>query len=794
MNLRFLIAILALRPLVSVAMLVALESTAPAADSFDMLCFGEPRSEQTHGLSEVRSAVIRDGLGQPARQLLPLEPPSHNGGSVSFKLQVDPQAQNYFTVKLWGSDKGEERGRLLLYLDGQQVGYRHEGDHDVLNQCEAEALYQGRFVYQTVALPRMLTQGRTNVFLKIGALGRMWPYGTNFAQKQKQFTHSSRGIYQVYTHTNASFVPAATEKQGAAVKPTTRPAGAGEKILDEMRATVNARLEGLMKSADAGKSGSQANVLLLANAYNTPGTTAYHNPRAIAALVKAGDTFMRPGVIGKSWTAAGPLGEAIMLVGLEPLQSALDEVIEVPANFPFLPDWRRREPLEEPAIKDADAAGKTVRMKRRAAWAQVLRASLDWNRKNGRRFYTNQSMIVDQNLYTANRALMLLDPAQALPKAQALRYVYEAIGLLPWLGNDTDDGGSSQPYGTNYFQVTRKGLTRELGYVGTYGETILKFCRDMAELTGDAQVREQLLKLQAARMNFRYTSLDADGYRQMKLAGEIDNRTAHFPVAQGAYGIANIREAWWMELPAYLKDDVSVGAAQQCLEDNQYFPRLESRAKDNDTLGMMRNIEEYATVRALPKSSYRLPMSDSQPDFVFADEENAVIALKHGDQRLFVNFYYRQEFGVSGVTRILDITPSVMRIGTVLSQFEVDSSGRQWTRPDIIDFERTGGMPPPDEKIPQAWRGEKLPIAKRPDDASRPEYGKWGPFVGKASFYWLRYGNYLFGINTTPTRTYRLPAPTDVKSAPELVSGKTLDLTKEIKVGPLTTVVLFLGK
>jgi hypothetical protein len=33
-----------------------------------------------------------------------------------------------------------------------------------------------------------------------------------------------------------------------------------------------------------------------------------------------------------------------------------------------------------------------------------------------------------------------------------------------------------------------------------------------------------------------------------------------------------------------------------------------------------------------------------------------------------------------------------------------------------------------------------LPIATRPADASRPEYGKWGPFVGKAAFYWLRYG------------------------------------------------------
>ena len=67
------------------------------------------------------------------------------------------------------------------------------------------------------------------------------------------------------------------------------------------------------------------------------------------------------------------------------------------------------------------------------------------------------------------------------------------------------------PCGANYLQVTRKGLSRELGYVGTYGETILKFCRDLAELTRDPAVLHQLHVLQHARMPFRYPALDADG-------------------------------------------------------------------------------------------------------------------------------------------------------------------------------------------------------------------------------------------------------------------------------------------
>ena len=779
---------------VAVAGLLVFCRDVARGDILDDVTFGNTASEKAHALSTTNSQVITGGLGESARQLLPLNPVSYDGGSVSFKLKVDPERQNYFTVKLWGSDKGLSSGRLILYINGLQAGYRHEGDYDVLNQIDEEGIFQKRFLYQTLPLPPMQTRGKTEVELKIAGLGPMWSYGTSFAQKQKNLIEPTRGIYRAYTHTSTRFEPDVAERQGDFITPQTRPAGPGEEILAQMKKTVNTRLTQLMEAKGGDGKVADGNVLLLAEAYNTRWTPAYHDPRAIAALVRAGDTYLLPGVIGKSWLGAGPLGEAIMRLGIEPLQKFLDEEVDVAANFPFVPDWRRREPLEEPVIKDPTAAGRKVRMKRRAAWAQVLHASLDWNRKNGRRFYTNQSMIVDRNLYTANRALMLLDPALALPEQQVLRYVYEAIGLLPWLGNDTDDGGSSKPYGTNYFQITRKGLSRELGYVGTYGETILKFLRDMAELTGDEKVRLQLIKIETTRMNFRYPSLDADGYRTMKLATEIDSRTAHFPLSFGAYSIPHINEAWWMELPAFLKEPVSVGAAQQCLEDNQYFDRLAQRAKDKDTLGMMRNLDEYAVVKALPKSAFRMPMTDGQPDFVFADEENAVLALKHGDQRLFVNFYFRQEFGVSGATRILDITPKTMRIATVKSQFEVNSNGKFWTRPDIIDFERSGGLPPPGNKIHQAWQGEKLPIAKRPDDAPQPRDGTWGPFVGKAAFYWLRYGDYLIGLNTTEASTYTLPVPAGFTQVPDLVSGKTLDLVNEVKVGPLTTVVLYFGK
>ncbi|MBL9207568.1 MAG: hypothetical protein JNN01_20975, partial [Opitutaceae bacterium] len=255
---------------------------APMSSTLDTLILGDPASERAHALSQAGSDVIAGGLGEPARRLLPLDPVSHNGGSVRFTLKVDPAQTTYLTVKLWGSDRGAAAGRMLLFLDGQQVGYRHEGDHDVLNQSDDEPIYLGRFLYQTVTLPPMLTRGRTTVELTIAGLGPMWPYGSTFAQKQRAFGQPSRGIYRAVTHTAARFTPDSSEKQGLAGVSTPRPGGPGEELIATTRATVNARLTRLLEepSGGSGTGPADGRILLLAEAYVTPWTTAYRDPRA----------------------------------------------------------------------------------------------------------------------------------------------------------------------------------------------------------------------------------------------------------------------------------------------------------------------------------------------------------------------------------------------------------------------------------------------------------------------------------------------------------------------------------
>jgi hypothetical protein len=89
--------------------------------------------------------------------------------------------------------------------------------------------------------------------------------------------------------------------------------------------------------------------------------------------------------------------------------------------------------------------------------------------------------------------------------------------------------------------------------------------------------------------------------------------------------------------------------------------------------------------------------------------------------------------------------------------------------------------------------GEQLPIAKIP--AGIPfAAGMENVYAGRASFYSLRYGPYLVGMNTTTDKTYDLEVPDDAKSAKALIHGGT-DATagSTVKVGPRSARVYYLG-
>lgn len=737
------------------------------SQTIDEIVFGNAASEAMHALSADRTKTIKGGLDETARQLLPLSPASWDGGSITFIMKVDPDKQNYVTARLWGSDFSTNTGHnLVLYAEGKQVGYRRESDYDLLNATETEPQAPGRFFYETRPLPLSMTKGRTSISLTIAALGSIYNYGEQWEKYQRILNEPTRGIYRVYTHTGMRFEPSATEKQGIAPKGRMHSSNVGPEVIAQSKEIVIERLNKILKSEPNKDS---RNLGLLSEAYNVAWTPAYQNPITIEHILVEGDRlaelFAADANYTGGWMGAAALGEAIMRTWPE-IGSHLDTPFE----------------------------GKIIDKTRREVWSKALKQSIEYWRAH-RRGFTNQSMLVDGGIYRANRGLILINPSMALPEEQALRYVRESVGVEPWRDCDIISQNDDRPAnynGDHHYLITKKGLSRELGWVGSYGETILTITCELAEITGDELIRRQLAKLQNARFVFRYPYIDMDGNYGLKLSAEIDGRHSHYPQLGVAYAAPqSIREHWGMETAYMLPEDRAVvGATQRFITDGYYFEHIQKRLKDS-TLGLMRNVNEYEKVKDLPYVPYKFPMEDGQPDFVFADEENAVIAIKHGDTRLFMNLYFRAENAVNNVAKIMEITPVLTRLVTAKIQSKVIGTGEFYTRPDYVDWIRGDASyrTPPGPKIHQAWAGEKLPISTPPGGQVHTE-GKFGHYVGRPAFYWLAYGDYLIGLNTTETQTYTLPV-TGTGTYLDLVTGKdVIPQNGEVKVSPLSTIVL----
>lgn len=89
----------------------------------------------------------------------------------------------------------------------------------------------------------------------------------------------------------------------------------------------------------------------------------------------------------------------------------------------------------------------------------MLIACRNWHQHN-RRQYTNQNMINDlYGIYYANKGLQKINPAKALPEKDIIHYLYESLGMQPWLGSETDHG-PSRSAGNNYMQLTKKVLQK----------------------------------------------------------------------------------------------------------------------------------------------------------------------------------------------------------------------------------------------------------------------------------------------------------------------------------------------
>lgn len=770
----------------------------------DTVILGNTSSEANHAFIGPNTFIITNNAVSPAqtaRRCGTNNPATVNGGGITVTMAVDPVWRNYFTIKLWGGDdssavyeQDSDMGRLYLYVSASnyvantttnyQIGYRHEGDYICLNAAAYKPPLPGRFFYSTTLLPLWMTQGRTNLILTIQPTGRIYDLGSGgppVGNYQFNMVTNSRAIYQAYTHTDPCLNPVG-EVQGTApatairTTPTAATMSPGGAFYDG----ISNYLSSLMALNPTNFNLAGVDVMQLAKAYalsNFPVT--YSNSLVVAKVTSVIDSFASNyfanpgGTVSLNW--GGNFGNCGWAIDL--LLPQLDGSLDVTNNY---------------------GAGGMI--SRREAWGTMLLASRDYGRFNrDSHALSNQGLISDTSIYWANRGLLDLGNTNAFAETNAQNYLLQAIGLSPWLGSDLTNGGHSFLHGTNYYMITPKGLSREWGYVGTaYGEMQF-YAADFYQWTTNPVFLAQASKMVRARSYFRRPSVETSGsshYQDMEGIGLLawrgaDESDTEYADEQ-AYGD---RSAWalGMRVAGATLDTNAIGYAKQMLADNQYFNNLTINSAFYNTIGnqtdsrdALNAFADYNTVVNAPDSGVRLPMTASQPDFAWADEEDGIVAIKHNGERLWVSVYWQAKTGtgVNGIGRFYDSTTNFDRYGVLETSPQIDFSGSFYTRPNLMDKPEGNLYVPPDDPL-QAYQGELLPVA-----ASDPLATDDQPFRGKALFWAARYENYLIGINRSASETFQLKTPAGFVSATNLITG--LSVSTPVFVAPESTVVLYL--
>lgn len=747
------------------------------SETLDRIDFGNVESETAHALragTEIgffrpeflngkEPASFQSAL-RTARQILPLRESDWTSDGVFFTLKVRPEGTNYLSFLFCGNSASTNL--LILYVDGKQLGYRHLGDYDVLHHGGNSA-GGARPYCVTTCLPESVTRGRTQIQFELRMTGRIWGYGENFEQFQKVIDGPSVPFFEAVTHTEPFWevlraenaLPLAPRMEDCPIRESS-----GEEVLDRILERVNRELTNFLRESES-RPLSQQKAEFLAKGWSLPGSPVFRNERVLPAILAAGDAYCLrqleteslawadPGQFNSDWFGTGPLAEAVLRLNSQAFQAALDENLTLP-----------------------DGSART----RRELWANLFSAGVRWETQHRRQF-TNQSMIIDWNLQRMNRALRLVDASKALPEAQTRRYLHESMGLLPWLGCETADG-PARPYGEEFFQLTPRGLTRELGYVGSYGEVLdwgsaiyLSTCefdekgRLLVE-SGDPEIRRQLIRMAHARAVFRYPAPDDEGFRAMRLETAVGWRDSAL-VGPVLYGARTGKEGAASRLPWVTRDDESLAAFAQMLEDGQFFPLVSDLLKDGSLrvsnvlieipqqyAFLKKRIEKKRSSKTDAFNARRLPMTDGQPDFIFTDETDGVVAVKKGSEILYVSLYWRARFGVNGLSKVHFMTPFFEHFATVKNRtkFTPMEDGTVFRRPNwtSFGFRQDYGVHYP-SRMESLHRDEALPVAKMPTFVNDFRLGADNLFAGRGEYCEVEYGDWFIAMNLSTEKTFR---------------------------------------
>jgi len=758
------------------ALAAAPSAQAAAAYPLDTLVFGNTSSETAHALSTTDSTVITGALSQSARRFTPTSSEGVWGGTATFTMAVEEAENNYVTVKMWGGESGTDQGQLMLLVEGALDGWYFLGEVDALDIASDDPRCDGRFYYHTLPIPYGYTSGSSSISLSIISMGALSNYASTAATWYNDLTVDSRAVYGVYTHSNPYFTPPSGEVQGSFPAAEARTSPTTASIITALTGRVNADIDGYLSGTASGFDLWQ--VTSLAEGYQLSYTPAYQSSTAVSQIVAALDAWYVAYQSDSSlmtdgdyqWEGFGKIGWAIVLLG--------------GALTPYLSE-------------DVTGASGTTR---RAGYEALLVASRDYWRANMPQ-YTAQSLMCAAGIYECNRGLTVLGSSSALAETTARKYIYQAVGIDPWLGPESPLGTPTNPLGTAYYQYSAAGLSKELGYVGSYGEfgdwvtKLYKLVTTQGGVT-DTTLYDQCVKIHHTRGYFRYPDVDDNGYTAMRLQTIIGWRDLIYPGPV----LYDFKGLWaWdghpLTVAAAFNDATLNGYAQQMFNDNQYGELLDLLVTYYTTrvsANLVTAYQDYETFISYSTGATELPTTSGQPDFLWVDADNGVFIVKNGTDLLYATVYWRAWFGINNMARFHLIQPDFHRSATIFQYSVYDDSGLLYTTPDWLN-EGHGGAgfsPPSGGPTTNAWRGIELPIAAAPSGAPQPAAGTESPFNGRALFYTGQYGAYQYGMNSSTTATYTM---TVNGAGVNLANGAAVSEGTVMEIGPLSCCIIYIS-
>lgn len=754
-----------------------------SAQHLDEIQFGNNSSESHHGLTSFnpqKSQVFTGFNGQTARLFSPDPSNPMNGelniygGEISFVLKVDGTRQNYFTAKLSGEDV-TSNCRILLIVDGKEIGSRHGSDEEYFIEGSTDKKSPNSFYFRTAPIPRTLTDGKTEVVVKLRSTGNYYAYGTTwvYTTYQREMTKNTIGIYKLFSHTDPGFALPENEIGGVLPSYATATSNAAINLASFKATTVsnaNSYFSGVLKGNDyiATDGNNYFNPIeALAGAYFQPEITAiYQNPTVIDKLYKLIDNLAINHFNGNqtatgAWGGAfGRPGYAVFLLYDKLDQSKLDEIVNL--------------------------GGGTNRT-RRSQWCEIFKASFNAG-AGSRKSITNQEMECDVSVYGASLALVKLDSiTYSTYPTIGLRMGRECCGLDEFTGAATNlnttkpqlGNPANSSKGSGYYYVTKKGTSHEPGWVSTdcYGNLGHQFVHlyEMSKQhlggNGDPQFLERGVLHAKSQSAMTYAFVGDDGKKDILAEGFVCWRNTYVP---GKSFYTN------PYLAGVSKDETLLGYIRQMIQDGRLY------APGTNDFRMIGTKYYFDLLDALQASTsnVRLPSSPDQPNYFSADEENGIVTIKNANEQLFFNMYYR-DYADNRIVKLHDITPNYQRMAEMRPlTTEFVASGKTKTRDGSVQSV-TSGTPPDNPE--SAYKGQVESIPYSPDANSTDRCLK--------DYYLVRYGRYLIAMNTTSSKNKIILFPADMvgRSAYEFSAKTTAVLPESSLLPPMTTKVFCLN-